>query len=188
MTTGQAGLALQQQRTQNLQGALGQQQSYLGSGLGLGDTAMGLYQQGLQNRSNAQQSALGYLGSGQTQYQAGASYLDRAEAASDNAAQGGPVYQPDSLGQSYTGTAQQASEYGLQVGNQATNWFNSLNAAGYGGAAIKNRGAAALSGAASGALSGAATGAAVSGPYAPVGAVVGGLAGGALGGGAGYFS
>jgi hypothetical protein len=40
MTTGQAGLALQQQRQQQLGTALGAQQSYLGAGLRLDDTAM----------------------------------------------------------------------------------------------------------------------------------------------------
>ena len=189
MASGQAGQALQQQRTQNLAGALGQQQSYLGAGLGLGDTAMSLYQQGLSNKANAQQNALSYLSSGQTPYQAGAGYLNQANANAANAAQGGPVYQPASLGAGNLGTSQQAPQYGLDVGSQAQNYFNSLNNAyGGGGAATKNQGAAALSGAASGAISGAATGAAVSGPYAPLGAVVGGVAGGALGGGAGYFS
>lgn len=189
MATGQAG----EQRLQQRQAALGQalqgQQSYLGAGLGMGDTAMQLYQQGLQNRANAQQSALGYLGSGSTPYQAGASYLDRANAAAAGAAQGGPVYNPTSLGQGNLGTAQQAPQYGLDVGAQSQNYFNSLNNAyGGGGGATKNRQGAAMAGAASGALSGAATGAAVSGPYAPVGAVVGGLAGGAMGYAGGYYS
>jgi hypothetical protein len=189
MQIGQAGQALQQQRLSNLQSALGGQQSYLGAGLGLGDTAMQLYQQGLQNKANAQQSALSYLSSGQTPYQAGASYLSNAEAASANAAQGGPQYNPASLGAGNLGTAQQAPQYGLDVGAQSQNYFNSLNNAyGGGGVATKNRGAAAMSGAASGAISGAATGAAVSGPYAPLGAVIGGVAGGALGGASGYYS
>ena len=127
MATGQAGQALQQQRTQNLAAALGGQQSYLGAGLGLGDTAMGLYQQGLANKGNAQQNALSYLSSGQTPYQVGAGYLNQANATAANAAQGGPVYQPASLGQGNLGTAQQAPQYGLDVGSQAQNYFNSLN-------------------------------------------------------------
>ena len=86
----------------NLQQALGEQQGYLGAGLGLGDTAMNLYQQGLGNKSAAQQAGLGYLSSGQTPYQAGATYLANAEGAAGNAAQGGPQYNPASLGTSYS--------------------------------------------------------------------------------------
>jgi hypothetical protein len=126
MTTGQAGLALQQQRMQNLQGALGQQQSYLGAGLGLGDTAMGLYQQGLANRTAAQQGALSYLGSGQTPYQTGASYVNQANQNAAAAAQGGPVYQPAALGAGYQ--AAQIPQYGLDIGQQSQNWYNSLSA------------------------------------------------------------
>ena len=189
MTTGQAGLALQQQRQAALSSALSQQQSYLGSGLGLGDTAMSLYQQGLSNKSNAQQNILSYLSSGQTPYQVSSAYVNQAQGNAANAAQGGPVYNPASLGAGNLGTAQQAPQYGLDVGAQSQNYFNSLNNAYGGGAATtKNKTAAAMSGAASGALSGAATGAAVSGPYAPLGAVVGGVAGGALGGAGGYYS
>jgi hypothetical protein len=193
MQIGQAGQALQQQRMQNLSGALGQQQGYLGAGLGMGDTAMQLYQQGLANKANAQQGALSYLSSGQTPYQAGASYLGGAEAAAAQAAQGGPVYNPASLGTSYSGSAQSAPQYGLDIGAQSQNYFNSLNNAyGGGGGATKNRGAAAGAGAASGALSGATTGATIGSAYPGVGTLigagVGAVAGGALGGASGYYS
>lgn len=190
MSTGQAGQALKQQRLQNLQGGLGQQQSYLGAGLGLGDTAMQLYQQGLANRAQAQQGALSYLSSGQTPYQAGASYLDRANAAAAGAAQGGPVYNPASLGQGNLGTAQQAPQYGLDIGSQSQNYFNSLNNA-YGGGAggsTKNRGAAAATGAASGAISGATAGAPLAGATYGLSIPIGAVVGGALGGASGYYS
>ena len=186
MQSGQAGQALQQQRTQNLAAALGGQQSYLGAGLGLGDTAMGLYQQGLANKGNAQQNALSYLSSGQTPYQAGAGYLNQANATAANAAQGGPVYQPASLGQGNLGTAQQAPQYGLDVGSQAQNYFNSLNNAYGGGAAgAKNKTAGALTGAATGALSGATAGTAV---YPGIGTAVGAGIGALAGGASGYYS
>ena len=190
MTTGQAGLALQQQRQAALSSALGQQQSYLGSGLGLGDTAMSLYQQGLSNKSNAQQNILSYLSSGQTPYQAGSAYLNQAQGNAANAAQGGPVYQPASLGAGNLGTAQQAPQYGLDVGAQSQNYFNSLNNAYGGGAAgnTKNRSAAAASGAMSGAISGGTAGAAMGGPYAPLTGALGAVAGGAIGGAGGYYS
>ena len=193
MATGQAGEARLQQRQAALQAALGGQQSYLGSGLGLGDTAMQLYQQGLQNKANAQQSAMSYLSSGQTPYQAGASYLDRANANAASAAQGGPVYNPSALGAGQLGTAQQAPQYGLDVGAQAQNYFNSLNNAyGGGGAASKNKGAAAAQGALTGALGGASAGATlgsvIPGVGTVIGGVVGGVAGGALGAGSGYYS
>ena len=185
---GLEGAALGQQ-----QAALGSQQSYLTSGLDLGTTAMNMYQQNLANKYNANQAALGYLGSGQTPYQAGASYLGQANATAANAAQGGPQYNPASLGTGQVGTAQQAPDYGLQIGNQAQNYFNSLNNAyGGGGAATKNRTAAAMSGAASGALSGA-MGGATAGSVIPgvgtaIGAVGGGLIGGVMGGAGGYYS
>lgn len=194
MTTGQAGQALLQQRQQALQSALSGQQSYLGAGLGLGDTAMSLYQQGLANKANSQQNALSYLSSGQTPYQAGASYLNNANANAANAAQGGPVYQPASLGQGNLGTAQQAPQYGLDVGAQSQNYFNSLNNAYGGGAAAntKNRAVGAASGAMSGAISGGTAGAAAGTAIPGIGNVVGGLVGagvGALAGGAGgYYS
>jgi hypothetical protein len=193
MTTGQAGQALLQQRQAALQSALGGQQSYLGAGLGLGDTAMQLYQQGLQNKANAQQGALSYLSSGQTPYQTGAGYLSAAEANAANAAQGGPQYNPASLGAGQLGTAQQAPQYGLDVGAQSQNYFNSLNNAyGGGGAATKNRGAAAGAGALSGALGGAASGAtmgsAIPGVGTAIGGIVGAGAGALMGGASGYYS
>ena len=186
MTTGQAGLALQQQRQAALSSALGQQQSYLGSGLGLGDTAMSLYQQGLANKSNAQQNALSYLSSGQTPYQAGSAYLNQAQGNAANAAQGGPVYQPASLGAGNLGTAQQAPQYGLDVGAQSQNYFNSLNNAYGGGAAgsTKNKAVSAATGAVSGAVSGAAAGSVIPVYGTAIGAVGGAIAGG-LGG---YYS
>lgn len=184
MSTGQAGQALQQQRLANLQGALGNQQSYLSAGLGLGDTAMNLYQQGLSNKQNAQQSALSYLSSGQTPYAAGAGYLANAEGTAGTAAQGGPQYNPAALGSSYTGTAGQAPQYGLDVGAQAQNWYNSLSNAQNTAPMQKNQTASALTGAASGAASGATAGAAA-GPY---GALIGGAVGAVGGGLSGYYS
>ena len=175
MERGSAGEARRQQRQQALASALGQQQSYLGAGLGLGDVANSLYNQGYNRylqgygsqlegwqagqgaRQQAQQNALGWLGSGSTPYQAGASYLNTAENRAATAAQGGPQYNPASLGQSYG--ASQFPQYGLDIGAQAQNYYNSLAASGYGGGATtKDKGAAALSGAASGALGGAVAG------------------------------
>jgi hypothetical protein len=120
MTTGQAGLALQQQRQQALQ-------SYLSSGQTLGDVGLNLYNQQAANLRANQAGALGYLGSGSTPYQTGASYLDRANAAAASAAQGGPTYNPASLGAGYGGTAQQASQYGLDVGQQSQGAMQGLN-------------------------------------------------------------
>jgi hypothetical protein len=190
MTTGQAGLALQQQRQQAAQAAQGNMQSYLTSGATLGATGQGLYNQGLSNQvtalglqQNANQAALGYLGSGQTPYQAGASYLNQANMNAANAAQGGPVYQPASLGQSTQ--ASQIPQYGLDIGQQSQNWYNSLSAYSQQGSPTKNKGAAAATGALSGAASGAAAGtAAYPGIGTAIGAGIGALAGGA----SGYFS
>jgi hypothetical protein len=184
MTIGQAGQALQQQRLGNLQTALGGQQSYLGAGLGMGDTAMQLYQQGLQNKANQQQSALSYLGSGQTPYQTGASYLSAAEQNAANAAQGGPQYNPTSLGQGQLGTAQQAPQYGLDVGQQAQNWYNSLSAYSGAGTPAKNQ----MAGAAAGALGGAASGALSGSAAGPYGALIGAGVGAVAGGAKGYYS
>jgi hypothetical protein len=183
MTTGQAGLALQQQRQAQLGTALGAQQSYLGAGLGLGDTAMSLYQQNRTNLQNAQGSALSYLGSGQTPYQTGASYVNQANQNAAMAAQGGPQYNPSALGAGYG--AAQIPQYGLDIGQQAQNWYNSFSAYGGGSAApAKNQGQQAAVGALSGAASGALTGAAA-GPYgALIGAGVGAVAGGVKG----YYS
>ena len=185
MTTGQAGQALKQQRQQALSGALGQQQSYLGAGLGIGDTAMGLYQQGLSNKANQQQGALSYLSSGQTPYQAGASYLSNAEGTAGSAAQGGPQYNPASLGTSYSGSATAAPQYGLNTAQSANSWYNSLSAySGGQGASTKNQTGAALGGALSGAASGAMAGSAA-GPY---GTLIGGAVGAVGGGLSGYYS
>ena len=191
MTTGQAGLALQQQRQAAAQAAQGSMQSYLTSGATLGATGTNLYQQGLSNQTqalglqqNANQSALSYLGSGQTPYQAGATYLNNAEGSAANAAQGGPVYQPAALGAGTSGTAQQAPQYGLDVGQQAQNWYNSLSAYGGSTTPVKNQAASAATGALSGAASGATAGTAF-GPYGTaIGAGVGAIAGGAMG----YYS
>ena len=188
MSRGTAGEARRQQRQQALAGALGGQQSYLSAGLGIGDVGNALYQQGyarnLAQRQQAQQAATGWLGSGSTPYQAGASYLQNAENRAATAAQGGPQYNPASLGQSYG--ASQLPQYGLDIGAQAQNYYNSLSAGGYGGgAATKNKGAAAASGALSGAIGGATAGTAI---YPGVGTAIGAVAGGVLGGAGGYFS
>jgi hypothetical protein len=190
MTTGQAGLALQQQRQAQLGTALGAQQSYLGAGLGLGDTALSLYQQNRSNLQSAQNSALGYLGSGQTPYQTGASYLNQANQNAAAAAQGGPVYQPAALGS--TTQAAQIPQYGLDIGQQSQNWYNSLQAYNGGGLPTKNKGVAAATGAATGALSGAVGGATI-GSSVPglgtlAGAAIGAGAGALTGGAGGYFS
>ena len=183
MTTGQAGLALQQQRQQQLGTALGAEQSYLGSGLGLGDTAIALYNQQQQNLRAAQSGALSYLGSGQTPYQTGASYVNNANQNAAAAAQGGPQYNPASLGAGYG--ASQIPQYGLDIGQQSQNWYNSLQAySGSQGGSTPNKGAQAAAGALGGAASGAMTGAAA-GPYgALIGAGVGAVAGGVKG----YYS
>ena len=183
MTTGQAGLTLQQQRQAQLGTALGAQQSYLGSGLGLGDTAIALYNQQQQNLRAAQGGALSYLGSGQTPYQVGSNYVNQANMNAAQAAQGGPVYNPASLGSSYG--AAQIPQYGLDIGQQSQNWYNSLQAySGGQGGSTPNKGAQAAAGALGGAASGAMTGAAA-GPYgALIGAGVGAVAGGVKG----YYS
>jgi hypothetical protein len=159
MARGSAGEQRLLQRQQMLQSALGQQQSYLGSGLGLGDVANTLYNQGYnrylqgygaqtgaalqgygaqlqgwqaqQNaRLQSQGAALGYLGSGQTPYQAGASYLNMAQQNAAQAAQGGPQYQPAALGQQYTGAgAPSFPQYGLDMSQLAGNWYNNINQA-----------------------------------------------------------
>ena len=186
MTTGQAGLALQQQRQQALQ-------SYLTSGATPGDVAMNLYnQQQNQLRAN-QSSALSYLGSGSTPYQAGSSYVQLANQNAANAAQGGPSYNTgaQSPSQYYTGGgASSFPQYGTDMSQLAGNWYNNMNAAnlqayGLSGAGQgTNKGASAASGALQGAASGALTGAAT-GPWgALIGAGVGAVAGGAKG----YFS
>lgn len=201
MTRGQAGLALQQQRLQNLSGALGQQQGYLSSGQTLGDIAntlygqgwqrnMATYQQQLAARQAAQQGAVGYLGSGQTPYQAGASYLNTAEQRAAAAAQGGASYNPQGPSGYYTGQgAASFPQYGLDMSQLANQWGQSMNYANltaYGMTPQKSGGGAA--GAGLGALGGAASGAMAGAAAGGVGAIPGALIG-AIGGGAkGYFS
>jgi hypothetical protein len=204
---GTFGQQLYQQGLANQQGALGTQQSWLSSDQSLGDIANTLYQQGyarnlvnyqqqlgayqtqLGARQAAQSGALGYLGSGQTPYQAGASYVDRAQQAAADAAQGGASYNPSQIGQTYQ--AAQLPQYGLDIGAQATNWYNSMvsqsaNQAAYGqtgtsgGSKAMSAGVGALGGAASGALAGSA----IPGVGTLVGAGVGALTGAAKG----YFS
>ena len=183
-TPGAVGNQMYQQGVTNRASALGLQQGYLASGQTLGDTALNLYNQNQANLRANQQGALSYLGSGQTPYQAGASYLSGAEQTAANAAQGGPVYQPAALGAGTSGTAQQAPQYGLDVGQQAQNWYNSLSAYGGSTTPAKNQGASAATGALSGAASGATAGTAF-GPYGTaIGAGVGALAGGVMG----YYS
>jgi hypothetical protein len=211
MARGSAGEQRMLQRQQMLQSALGQQQSYLGSGLGLGDVANALYNQGYnrylqgygsslsawqaqQNaRLQSQGAALGYLGSGQTPYQAGASYLNMAQQNAAMAAQGGPQYQPASLGQQYTGAgAPSFPQYGLDVSQLAGNWYNNINQANLqayglqqaygqksGGGSAMGAGIGALGGAASGALAGSA----IPGIGTLVGAGIGAIGGAA----SGYF-
>jgi hypothetical protein len=219
MARGSAGEQRLQQRQQMLQSALGQQQSYLGSGLGLGDVANALYNQGYsrylqgygtqanaalqgygaqlqgwqaqQNaRLQSQGAALGYLGSGQTPYQAGASYLNMAQQNAAAAAQGGPQYNPASLGQQYTGAgAPSFPQYGLDMSQLAGNWYNNINQANlqaYGlQQAYGQKGGSAM-GAATGALGGAASGALAGSAAGPMGTVIGGLGGALAGGLSGY--
>jgi len=175
MARGQMGEARKQQRAQNLA-------SYLSSGIAPGDVAMNLYGQQQQQLRANQAATLGYMGSGQTPYQAGASYLNTAEQRAGTAAQGGPSYAPQNIGQQYAGA--QFPQYGLNVGQQANQWYNSLAAYGQQGAAPqKNRTGSALAGAGAGALSGAVAGSAL-GPY---GTVAGGIIGGVAGGVGGYY-
>jgi hypothetical protein len=187
MARGSAGEQRMLQRQQALQ-------SYLSSGQTTGDVAMNLYNQRQAQLRASQGAALGYLGSGQTPYQAGASYYDRAQQQAATAAQGGPQYNPTSLGQQYTGAgAPSFPQYGLDMSQLAGNWYNNINQANLqayglgqaygGGSSGTNRmmgaGVGALGGAASGALAGAAAG----GVGAIPGAIIGGIAGGA----SGYF-
>ena len=186
-TPGAVGNQMYQQGVTNRANALGLQQGYLASGQTLGDTALNLYNQNQANLRANQQGALSYLSSGQTPYQAGAGYLSGAEATAAGAAQGGPVYNPSALGAGQAGTSQQAPQYGLDVGSQSQNYFNSLQnqyASGAAGGATKNKTVSAATGAASGALAGATAGSVVPVYGTAIGAVVGGVAGG-LGG---YYS
>jgi hypothetical protein len=168
LTQGQAGLALQQARQQAAQ-------SYLQSGISPGATALQL----LRNQQAATQS---YLGSGVTPYQAGAGYLSNIQNQAQQAAGGGPLYQPTGISPnpySYLNPT-----YGLSMGQEANQWYNSLlSQYGMGMAgAGPNRGMGALTGAAGGALSGALAGSAAGPGYgtligAGIGAVAGGFSG-----------
>jgi len=185
MTRGQAGLALEQQRQQALQG-------FLQSGQDIGSTALGLYQQGLGNFRTAQQAALGYLGSGQTPYQAGAGYLNTAEQRAAAAAGGGPSYQPQGPSGYYTGAGTSSfPQYGLDMSQLSNQWYNSINqwnmqsaALGMGGKSGGQRAGGAAAGALGGAASGALAGSAAGGVGAIPGALIGALGGAA----SGYFS
>jgi hypothetical protein len=211
VTRGQAGLAIQQQRQAQLASALGQQQGYLSSGMGLGDIANTLYQQGfarnlsanqqalnlyqaqLAGRQGAQQGALGYLGSGQTPLGAATSYMGMGEQAAGAAAQGGTQYNPASLSPTYTGAgASQFPQYGIDTSQLANQWYNSLGAYGGGmptsGRNLGKAAGSAATGALSGAASGAALGSVVPGIGTAVGAVAGGLVGGLGGGASSYFA
>jgi len=193
MTQGQAGLALQQQRYQNLlsalstrQGGLGAGASYLASGTTPGGTALSLYQQQLANLRGAQQGAQSYLGSGVTPYQAGAGYLANAQQAGAQASQGGYAYQPSALGASPYSYLN--PNYGLSFGQNVNQTYqNMLQGYGYGLAGQQQQGGG-LMGAGVGALGGAASGALMGAAAGGVGAIPGALIG-ALGGAAkGYFS
>jgi hypothetical protein len=194
---GTFGQQLYQQGLANQQNALGTQQGWLSSGQSLGDIANTLYQQGyarnlasyqtqLGARQAAQSGALGYLGSGQTPYQAGASYVDRAEAAAANAAQGGASYNPSQIGQTYQ--AAQLPQYGLDIGAQSANWYNSMVAQSANQAAYSQPKSGGAGAAAGGALQGAASGALTGAAGGPWGALIGAGVG-AIGGAAkSYFS
>jgi phage tail tape-measure protein len=180
------------QRQQMLGNALGMQQGYLGAGLGLGDVALSLYNQQQNQLRASQGAALGYLGSGQTPYQAGAGYLNTAEQRAAMAAQGGPTYNPSSLGQQYTGAgAPSFPQYGLDMSQLAGNWYNNINQANlqaYGlGQAYGQKSGGSAMGAGIGAIGGAASGALAGSAVPGIGTLLGaGI--GALGGAAsGYF-
>jgi len=200
MTQGQAGQALQQQRYGNLLsalsgygGGLGQTASYLAGGATPGATALNLYQQQLGNLRQAQAGTTSYLGSGQTPYQAGAGYLANAQNMANQAAAGGPVYQPTGISQTPTPYSYLNPTYGLSMGQQANQMYNSMlqsygmQQAGQSGGGGMGALAGGLGGAASGAMSGAMLGSVVPGVGTAVGAVAGGLLGGLGGGAKGYF-
>jgi hypothetical protein len=186
MARGSAGEQRMLQRQQALQ-------SYLSSGQTMGDVAMNLYNQRQNQLRASQGAALGYLGSGQTPYQAGASYLNMAQQNAAMAAQGGPQYNPASLGQQYTGAgAPSFPQYGLDVSQLAGNWYNNINQANLqayglqqaygqksGGGSAMGAGIGALGGAASGALAGSA----IPGIGTLIGAGIGAVGGAA----SGYF-
>jgi hypothetical protein len=171
LTQGQAGLALQQARQQAAQ-------SYLASGVSPGSTALNLLR-------NQQQATLNYLGSGQTPYQAGAGYLANAIGQANQAAAGGPVYQPTGITQTPTPYSYLNPTYGLSMGQQANQMYNSMLQS-YGmqqAGAGPNRGM----GAAAGALGGAASGALMGSAAGGIGAIPGALIGAVGGAASGYF-
>jgi hypothetical protein len=176
MTRGQAGLGLQQQRQQALQG-------YLSSGQTPGDVAMNLFNQ----QQNQLQRSLGYLTSGATPYQAASGYLNNAQQQAAMAAQGGPQFAPAGPSPYYTGAgASSFPQYGLDTSQTSANWYNLMNAynppaASGGGGQSKgaSAGMGALKGAASGALTGMAGG--------PWGALIGAGVGAVGGAASGYF-
>ena len=192
MTTGQAGEALRRQRAADYANALGMGQSYLGSGLGLGDTALNLYNQ-QQNQLRANQgAALSYLGSGQTPFQAGSNYYQQALQNAATAAGGGPSYNPAQQTPYYAGGgAPSYPQYGLDIGAQAQNYYTALNNAnlaayGYSQAGQKQGGGA--TGAGIGALGGAASGALAGSVIPGWGTAVGAIGGAIAGGLKGYYS
>ena len=125
MSRGTAGEARRQQRQRALASALGQQQSYLGAGLGIGDVGNTLYHRDMRRnmaqRQQAQQAAQGWLEVADTV--SGWSLLSKnAENRAATAAQGGPQYNPASLGQSYGATSFRSTAWIL--GAKAQNYFN----------------------------------------------------------------
>jgi hypothetical protein len=185
MTTGQAGLALQSQR----QAAL---LSYLQSGQTPGDVAFNLYNQQQGQLRASQQASLSYLSSGATPYQMGSQFVQNAQNSAGAAAQGGPQYNPQSLGQGFSGAASQFPQYGLDIGNESTNMLQALSAQNaYASAAGPQKSAmGGLTSAASGALSGAASGATIGSIFPGIGTAIGAIGGAVLGGvmgGASYY-
>jgi hypothetical protein len=180
MARGSAGEQRMLQRQQALQ-------SYLSSGQTMGDVAMNLYNQRQNQLRASQGAALGYLGSGQTPLQAGSSYYQQALSNAANAAQGGPQYNPASLGQQYTGAgAPSFPQYGLDVSQLAGNWYNNINQAnlqayGLQQQANASKGNYGTMGAGIGTALGGVVGSIIPG----VGTAIGGALGGALGGAAG---
>jgi hypothetical protein len=188
MTTGQAGLALQQARQQ----ALGQ---FLQGGLSPGDVALNLYNQQQAQLRAAQSAAGGYLASGVTPYQAGAGYLSTAEQRAAAAAQGGAVYNPQGQSGYYTGQGVASfPQYGLDISQLANQWQQSMNYGQYAGYNAQLAGAqrggmgGSGAGAAKGAISGAASGALAGSAAGGIGAIPGALIGAIGGGLGGYFS
>jgi hypothetical protein len=172
MTTGQAGLALRQQRQQ---AAL----QYLQSGQSASERARALFSQEQTYLQNVRQQALGYLGSGQTAYDVGSRYLAGAEQAAAGAAAGGVMPAGQSI---YGGLPQTTySPMGIaQTYESGVRDYMRLGVGSSGGSPNKTAGA--LTGALGGAASGAAAGAAFGGWGAIPGAIIGGVMGGVGGG------